>query len=104
MVWLTLAVSCSQESYSAPDTDPRTGLPLDVGSSDLEGQSAGKKNGGFFKNGLLRAVETPHRGAGGIPEVKVVGNGHSHGKGVRKICAPLTTLTCIPHPASDGQL
>jgi hypothetical protein len=84
MVWLTLAVSYSQESYSAPDTDTRTGLPLDVGSSDLEGQGAGKKNGGFFKNGLLRAFETSHRGRGGIPEVKVVGNGHSHGKGVTK--------------------
>jgi hypothetical protein len=30
----------------------------------------------------LHALETPHRGAGGIPEVKVVGNGHCHGKAV----------------------
>lgn len=58
----------------------RTGLPLDVGSSDLEGQGSAKKNGGFFQDGLLHALETPHRGAGGIPEVKVVGNGHCHGK------------------------
>jgi len=67
-----------QESYGAADTDPRTGLPLDVGSSDLEGPGSAKKNDGFFLNGLLHALETPHRGAGGIPEVKVVGNGHCH--------------------------
>ena len=73
----------SQESYGTADTDVRTGLPLDVGSSDLEGPGSAKKNGGFFENGLLRALETPHRGAGGVPEVKVVGNGHCHGKAVR---------------------
>jgi len=70
----------SQESYETPDTDPRTGLPLDVGTSDLERQGSAKENGGLFTNGLLHAPETPHRGAGGIPEVKVVGNGHCHGK------------------------
>jgi hypothetical protein len=70
----------SQESYETPDTDSRTGLPLDVGSSDLERQGSAKKNGGFFQNGLSHALETQHRGAGGIPEVKVVGNGHCHGK------------------------
>jgi len=68
----------SQESYGTADTDARTGLPLDVGSSDLEEPGSAKKNGGFFDNGLLHALETPHRGAGGIPEVKVVGNGHCH--------------------------
>lgn len=78
----TLTYFHSQESYETPDTDPRTGLPLDVGSSDLEGPGSGKKNGGFFLGGLLHALETPHRGAGGIPEVKVVGNGHCHGKAV----------------------
>jgi hypothetical protein len=67
-----------QESYGTADTDARTGLPLDVGSSDLEEPGSAKKNGGFFDNGLLHALETPHRGAGGIPEVKVVGNGHCH--------------------------
>ena len=72
----------SQESYGTADTDARTGLPLDVGTSDLEGQGSAKKNGGFFENGLLHALETPHRGAGGIPEVKVVGNGHCHSKAV----------------------
>ncbi|KAI0271916.1 Metallo-dependent phosphatase [Russula aff. rugulosa BPL654] len=67
-----------QESYGTADTDARTGLPLDVGTSDLEGRGSAKKNGGFFEDGLLHALETPHRGAGGIPEVKVVGNGHCH--------------------------
>ena len=70
----------SQETYEIPDTDSRTGLPLDVGSSDLEGPGSAKKNGGLFANGLLHALETPHRGAGGIPEVKVIGNGHCHGE------------------------
>jgi hypothetical protein len=79
----------SQESYEAPDTDPRTGLPLDIGSSDLEGPGSAKKNGGFFQDGLLHALETQHRGAGGIPEVKVVGNGHCHGKAV---CSVSTRL------------
>jgi len=76
----TLTYFPSQESYETPDTDSRTGLPLDVGSSDLEGPGSAKKNGGLFTNGLLHALETPHRGAGGLPEVKVVGNGHCHGK------------------------
>ena len=72
----------SQETYSTPDTDPRTGQPLDIGTSDLESPSSAKKNAGFFEKGLLHALETPHRGAGGIPEVKVVGNGHCHGMAV----------------------
>ncbi|KAI9435260.1 Metallo-dependent phosphatase [Lactarius indigo] len=67
-----------QESYSTPDTDPRSGQPLDIGTSDLDSPGSAKKNAGFFEKGLLRALETPHRGAGGIPEVKVVGNGHCH--------------------------
>ncbi|KAI0291650.1 Metallo-dependent phosphatase [Multifurca ochricompacta] len=44
----------------------------------LMAPGSAKKNGGFFQDGLLHALETPHRGAGGIPEVKVVGNGHCH--------------------------
>lgn len=70
----------SQKSYAEADTDPRTGQPLDVGTSDLEKKGSATKTEGFFEKGLLRALETQHRGAGGIPEVKVVGNGHSHGK------------------------
>ncbi|KAF8266128.1 Metallo-dependent phosphatase-like protein [Lactarius quietus] len=67
-----------QESYLTADTDPRTGQLLDFGTSDLESPGSAKKNDGFFEKGLLRALETQHRGAGGIPEVKVVGNGHCH--------------------------
>ena len=83
----------SQESYETPDTDSRTGLPLDVGSSDLERPGSAKKNGGFFQNGLSHALETQHRGAGGIPEVKVVGNGHCHGKAVCSVSTrPLSNM------------
>jgi hypothetical protein len=78
---LTLIKIRSQESYSVADTDPRTGRLLDVGTSDMEKQGSAKKSDGFFEKGLLRALETQHRGAGGTPEVKVVGNGHCHGKG-----------------------
>jgi len=42
----------------------------------------------------MQALETPHRGAGGIPEVKVVGNGHCHGK---VACAVSTLLFMIPY-------
>ncbi|KAL4078830.1 Metallo-dependent phosphatase-like protein [Scleroderma yunnanense] len=66
-----------QESYGTPDTDTRTGLPLDVGTS-LETSGAAKKNGGMFEKGLLSALESVHRAGGGIPEVKVVANGHCH--------------------------
>ena len=89
-----LLIFHSQESYETPDTDSRTGLPLDLGSSDLEGRGSAKKNGGFFQNGLLHALETQHRGAGGIPEVKIVGNGHCHGKAVCSVSSrPLIKVT-----------
>jgi hypothetical protein len=42
----------SQESYGTPDTDPRTGQLLDVGTSDLEGPGSAKKSDGFFEKGL----------------------------------------------------
>ena len=90
----------SQESYAAPDIDSRTGQPLDFGSSDLESPGSAKKNDGFFEKGLLRALETQHRGAGGIPEVKVVGNGHCHGKAIRIILIPRATL--MRYRISDG--
>lgn len=91
---IALTYSHSQESYETPDTDSRTGLPLDVGSSDLERSGSAKKNGGFFQNGLLHALETQHRGAGGIPEVKAVGNGHCHGKAVCSVSTrPLIEVT-----------
>ncbi|KAA1475450.1 Metallo-dependent phosphatase [Dentipellis sp. KUC8613] len=67
-----------QESYGPADLDPKTGRTLDVGIHDMERSGAAKQNGGFFENGLLRAMESEHSGAGIVPEVKVVGNGHCH--------------------------
>ena len=63
-----------------PDTDSRTGLPLDIGINDLEGPGSAKKGDGMFENGLLKALESEHRAGGVVPEVKVVANGHCHGK------------------------
>ena len=34
----------------------------------------------MFENGLLKALESEHRAGGVVPEVKVVANGHCHGK------------------------
>ncbi|KAI9573783.1 Metallo-dependent phosphatase-like protein [Boletus coccyginus] len=67
-----------QESYGTPDTDPRTGQPLDIGIYNLEGKGSAKKSDGMFENGLLKALESEHRAGGVIPEVKVVANGHCH--------------------------
>ncbi|KAG6331867.1 hypothetical protein ID866_7223 [Astraeus odoratus] len=67
-----------QESYGTPDTDKRTGLPLDIGLSGLEGSGAAKKSDGMFEKGLLAALETDHVAGLAIPEVKVVANGHCH--------------------------
>ncbi|RDX54151.1 Metallo-dependent phosphatase [Lentinus brumalis] len=67
-----------QESYSAADVNPATGLPLDVGQHDLEESGAAKKQDGFFHKGLLQALESDHRAGGRATEVKVVANGHCH--------------------------
>lgn len=67
-----------QESAAAADINPATGQPLDVGQHDLEESGAAKKSAGFFHKGLLQALESDHRAGGNLPEVKVVGNGHSH--------------------------
>ncbi|KAI0714201.1 Metallo-dependent phosphatase [Cerioporus squamosus] len=67
-----------QESYSAADVNPATGLPLDVGQHDLEEGGAAKKQDGFFHKGLLQALESDHRAGGRATEVKVVANGHCH--------------------------
>ena len=61
-----------------PDKDSRTGQPLDFGLHGLERPGAGKKNGGFLEDGLLKALESNHVASEGIPEVKVVANGHCH--------------------------
>jgi hypothetical protein len=34
----------------------------------------------MFEKGLKKALESGHVTGGGIPEVKVVANGHCHGK------------------------
>ena len=67
-----------QESYSAADVNPATGMPLDVGQHDLEENGAAKKQAGFFHKGLLQAMESDHRAGGRASEVKVVANGHCH--------------------------
>ncbi|KAI0037808.1 hypothetical protein FA95DRAFT_1613865 [Auriscalpium vulgare] len=66
------------ETYGKADSDRDTGRPLDVGIHDLEGAGNAKYNDGFFEKALLSAKESDHRGSGGVPEVKVVGNGHCH--------------------------
>ncbi|KZS94402.1 Metallo-dependent phosphatase [Sistotremastrum niveocremeum HHB9708] len=62
------------ESYLSPDIDPITNKPLDVGS-DYDEDGSAKKNGGFFEKALMQAMESDDSQ---IPEVKIVGNGHSH--------------------------
>lgn len=81
------------ESYGLPDDDRRTGLPLDIGISGLEESGAAKKSDGMFENGLLRALETDHRGASAIPEVKVVANGHCHSKSHQVALCVLSTAS-----------
>jgi len=58
--------------------NPLTGKPLDVGISGQEPPGNSKHNDGFFKNGVLKALESEHLAAGRVPEVKVIGNGHDH--------------------------
>ncbi|KAG8215016.1 Metallo-dependent phosphatase-like protein [Butyriboletus roseoflavus] len=67
-----------QESYGTPDTDSRTGQPLDIGLHELEGPGSAKNSDGMFDNGLTKALESQNLAAGVIPEVKVVANGHCH--------------------------
>lgn len=77
---LFMITSFREESYAAPDVDPNTGRPLDVGLHDLEGQGSARKQDGFFHKGLLQALESDHRAGGNAKEVKVVSNGHCHGQ------------------------
>jgi hypothetical protein len=67
-----------QEAYSNADMNPLTGKPLDVGISGQELAGNSKHNDGFFEKGVLKALESEHVAAGRVPEVKVIGNGHSH--------------------------
>lgn len=63
------------QSYGPVDTDSLTGDELDVGTQ-LPGDGPGnsKTDGGMF-DGLLAALESEE---GAVPEVKVIGHGHSH--------------------------
>ncbi|OJA13538.1 hypothetical protein AZE42_07319 [Rhizopogon vesiculosus] len=67
-----------QESYGIADRDTRTGQLLDIGLHGLEGPGSAKKSDGMFDKGLQQALENGHVTGGGIPEVKVVANGHCH--------------------------
>ncbi|KAI0028898.1 Metallo-dependent phosphatase [Vararia minispora EC-137] len=66
------------EAYGPADFDPRSGRALDQGVSGLEGKGSAKKNDGMLEKGLLRALESDHRGSRAPPEVKIVANGHCH--------------------------
>jgi hypothetical protein len=81
--WIYLLMTMmnfSQESYSDADVDTRTNKPLDVGIHGEEQPGSSKTNGGFFENGLQKALESDDVAAGDNLEVKVVGNGHCHSK------------------------
>ncbi|KAH8116363.1 Metallo-dependent phosphatase [Phellopilus nigrolimitatus] len=56
------------ESYSAPDIDSNTGLPLDIGIHDIEDPGNAKKSDGFFDKGILQALETDHNAGGNVKE------------------------------------
>ncbi|KAH0582874.1 putative inactive purple acid phosphatase 29 [Termitomyces sp. J132] len=67
-----------QEAYAEADSDPRTHNALDVGIHGQESPGNAKGNAGFYKNGVLKAMESEHVGKGNALEVKVIGNGHCH--------------------------
>ncbi|KAG6837346.1 hypothetical protein H0H93_010948 [Arthromyces matolae] len=58
------------EAYAKADSDPRTNTPLDVGVHGQETPGNAKTNGGFFENGILKAMETEHVAKGSALEVK----------------------------------
>ncbi|KAG6866553.1 hypothetical protein C0991_002038 [Blastosporella zonata] len=66
------------EAYGKADSDPRTHKPLDVGIHGQEAPGNAKGNAGFFKDGVLKAMESDHVGKGNALEVKAIGNGHCH--------------------------
>jgi hypothetical protein len=77
---LNLPFFSRQESSGTADRDQRTGQLLDIGLHGLEGPGSAKKSDGIFEKGLKTALESGHVAGGGIPEVKVVANGHCHSK------------------------
>lgn len=68
------------QSYGPVDEDSLTGDALDVGTQ-LPGDGPGnsKTEGGMFEHGLLQALESEEEEFG-LPEVKVIGHGHSHSR------------------------
>lgn len=67
-----------KESYSTADINPDTGVPLDIGTHDIEEPGNAKNSDGFFEKGVLNALETEHNAGGNAREVKVIANGHCH--------------------------
>ncbi|KAJ9115838.1 hypothetical protein QFC22_004980 [Naganishia vaughanmartiniae] len=68
------------QSYGPADEDPATGQVLDVGTQlPGDGQGNSKTDAGMF-DGLLETFEVDDEEGGGgrVPEVKVIGHGHSH--------------------------
>ncbi|KAJ9094706.1 hypothetical protein QFC21_005863 [Naganishia friedmannii] len=74
------------QSYGPVDEDRVTGLPLDVGTQ-LPGDGPGnsKTDAGMFDDGLLKTFEVDDQEeeeeegkSVRVPEVKVIGHGHSH--------------------------
>ncbi|KAF7309823.1 AIP3 domain-containing protein [Mycena indigotica] len=64
------------ETYNKADTGSN-GRPLDVGISGQEDKGSATDSDGFFTKGILKALETDNS-RDPTPEVKVIGNGHSH--------------------------
>lgn len=52
---------------------------MDTGTHGLETPGNAKGSDNFFEKALLKAQESDHVAKGNVPEVKAVGNGHSHG-------------------------
>ena len=65
------------EAYDKADLDPKDQTPLDFGSQ-LDGKGASKINGHFFEQAIMKAKESEEGDGSRLPEVKVIGNGHSH--------------------------
>ncbi|KAF7308825.1 AIP3 domain-containing protein [Mycena kentingensis (nom. inval.)] len=64
------------ETYNTADMG-KNGRPLDIGISGQEDKGSAKESDGFFDKGILTALETDSS-RDTTPEVKVIGNGHSH--------------------------
>jgi hypothetical protein len=65
------------EAYYDADIDVNSKKPLDFGIQ-LDGKGASKTNGHFFEQAIQKATESEEGQGSKVPEVKVIGNGHSH--------------------------